>query len=296
MCCLHVQEGFQSASVAFILDYPYTVNTHEEQTQGRGEGESEEGMGENEEEKGEEGKGEEPGDEGEGRGGGGESESGTATLGTEAPTAPVPTVSSDGGQQSSSGGSLEELASAASLYHKYGATLDFCAQKEVRVIVAGCYANTGAAILARSAPSLPSTQIIAASSLAERQARSVIGTRLGLNTADIQQVCVWGRTCGDVLVDASSAVVQHFQGAITGPGPFSLPIQRCVFEREWVEREFQLAVRRRHRGGRGAARLSEAMGVAELMRLWWKSGEGKEMDEHEEEERSVVDLTKCDLF
>ena len=332
ICCHCVQEAFQSTSVAFILDYPHTVSSCEDQTpqkgegeskkgeveeeneegrvegeseegkvkgeseegrvegeseEGRVEGENEEGKGENREEKEEEGKKEKPGDEGESKGG--EDESGTATLATGAPTAPAQAqaASSDSGQQSP-----EELAHAASLYLKYGATLDFCAQKEVRVIVAGCYANTGAAILARSAPSLPSTQIIAAPSLAERQARSIIGTRLGLNTADIQQVCVWGRTCGHVLVDASSAVVRHFQGAITGPNPFSLPIQRCEFEREWLERELQLEVERRHRGGRGAARLSEAMGVAELMRLWWRGGERKE---EEEEERSVVDLTSCEL-
>ena len=244
ICCHCVQEAFQSTSVAFILDYPHTVSSCEDQTpqkgegeskkgegegeneegrvegeneegrvegeneegrvegeseegrvegeseEGRVEGENEEGKGENREEKEEEGKKEKPGDEGESKG---EDESGTATLATGAPIAPAQAqaASSDSGQQSS-----EELAHAASLYLKYGATLDFCAQKEVRVIVAGCYANTGAAILARSAPSLPSTQIIAAPSLAERQARSIIGTRLGLNTADIQQVCVWAGPVG----------------------------------------------------------------------------------------------------
>ena len=81
-----------------------------------------------------------------------------------------------------------DLLAAASLYHKYGATLNFCAQKDVRVVVAGCYANAGAAVIARSAPSLPPGLIIAAPCLAARQAQSAIAGKLGLNTADIEQV------------------------------------------------------------------------------------------------------------
>ena len=90
-----------------------------------------------------------------------------------------------------------ELATAATLYHKYGRTLDFCAQKEVRVIVSGRYSNVGAAIIARSAPSLPPSHIIAAPCLTAQRAKSAIAGKLGLNAADVEQVmwCVCVCAC-----------------------------------------------------------------------------------------------------
>ena len=83
------------------------------------------------------------------------------------------------------------LTEAADLYHRYGATLDFCAEKSVRVVVCGPFSNLGASIIARSASSLSPGHIVAAPCLAELQARSFIASRLGLNTADIEQVCVF---------------------------------------------------------------------------------------------------------
>ncbi len=38
---------------------------------------------------------------------------------------------------------------------------------------------------------------------------------------------MWGRTCGpEALVDIAHTQVQHFNGSIVGPDPFSLPITR----------------------------------------------------------------------
>ena len=87
------------------------------------------------------------------------------------------------------------LTEAADLYHRYGATLDFCAEKSVRVVVCGPFSNLGASIIARSASSLSPGHIVAAPCLAELQARSFIASRLGLNTADIEQVCVFVCLC-----------------------------------------------------------------------------------------------------
>ena len=80
------------------------------------------------------------------------------------------------------------LDSMAVLYHKYGATLGFCAQKEVRVIVSGCHSNLGAAVISRSAPSLPPGHIIATPCRTVQRAKSTVACKLGLNSADIEQV------------------------------------------------------------------------------------------------------------
>ena len=165
----------------------------------------------------------------------------------------------------------DDLCSAASLYVKYGAALDIYAHKEVRVIVAGRFGNVGAALLSRFAPSLPSAHIISAASQAEQNARSIIATTLGVNTADVRQVCIWGQTCGDVLVDASSAKVQHFNGAVTGPDPFFLPIEQCIFEREWLGCKLQQLVQQRQQASIGVGVMSGANALSELMSIWWES-------------------------
>ena len=87
---------------------------------------------------------------------------------------------------------------------------------------------------------------------------------------------MWGRCGGeDVTIDADSAVVRHFPGAIVGPDPFSLPIQRCLFERDWLEGVLTEEVRRSGVGagcGRGGV-MSEAVAVAELVKKWWTNTE-----------------------
>lgn len=89
-----------------------------------------------------------------------------------------------------------ELMEPAVLYHKYGAMLDFCAQKSVRVIVSGRLSNLGAAIIARSASSIPSSNIVASPCLTEQRTKSIIAERLKLNSADIEQVKQYTATEG----------------------------------------------------------------------------------------------------
>ena len=80
------------------------------------------------------------------------------------------------------------LTEAASLYNHYGAVLDFCADKSVKVIVSGRFSNLGAAVISRSAPSIPPAHIVAAACLVEQRAKSAIALRLTINTADVKQV------------------------------------------------------------------------------------------------------------
>lgn len=176
------------------------------------------------------------------------------------------------------------LSPASLLYHRYATTMDFSAQKDVRVIVSGQLANTGAAIMARSVASIPKENFVASPSLPEQQSRSILAQKLCLNGSDIHQVAIWGKTEGeDVIADVSQTMVRHFQGAIVGPDPFSLPLSRCMFDREWLGVEFPWLLAARHGRkegyrdgpGCGGVDLAEAVGLARLMTEWHQAESGR---------------------
>ena len=173
-----------------------------------------------------------------------------------------------------------ELASSALRYHQYATTLDFCAQKDIKVILSGKYANTGAAIMAKAVTSIPRTSFVACPSLVEAQARSILAQRLDVNTADVRQVAIWGRTHGPVLSDTSCTRVHRFKGAVVGPESFSLPVSRCIFEKEWLSKEFPVLLAARHGGMEGyrsnQCPLSEAIGLVTLARDWCSGRGGEE--------------------
>ena len=174
-----------------------------------------------------------------------------------------------------------DLTTAAALYQRYAALLDFHAQKSVRVIVAGRYGNTGASLMAKFASSLQPGNFVASSSLAEQQARSILAGKLGLNPSKVEQVGIWGLCYGDVAVDTSQTCVHDFPGAVTGPRPFSLPVNRCVFEPQWLSNELPRLLASLHgcsegsRGGGGGG-ASEAHGLAEMVTAWCGGGEEEE--------------------
>ena len=161
---------------------------------------------------------------------------------------------------------------AAKLFQYYSKGLDAVASKDVRVIVTGRYGNSGATLMAACVKTLLPSSFVAAPSLAQSQIRAVLGNRLKLNSSDIQQVVVWGKTHGDVLPDASFVNVSHFPGAIVGPDPFTLALRRCEFDLEWLAEEFPRLVKARHcqqEGYKeGGPTLAEATGLAALGRHW----------------------------
>ena len=148
------------------------------------------------------------------------------------------------------------------------------------MILSGKYANTGAAIMAKAITSIPRTSFVACPSLVEAQARSILAQRLDVNTADVRQVAIWGRTHGPVLSDTSYTRVHHFKGAVVGPESFSLPVNRCIFEKEWLSKEFPVLLAARHGGMEGyrsnRCPLSEAVGLVTLARDWCSGRGGKE--------------------
>lgn len=173
----------------------------------------------------------------------------------------------------------EMLASAALIYQKYAQTLDYVANKDVKVVVSGCFANTGVGVMADCVSSLSPSAFIADPCLAESQAKAVLANKLKLNSSDISKVAVWGRTHGQVLADITFTRVAHFLGAVVGPDPFTLPLLRCEFDREWLKEEFPKLVAARHSKLEGyreeGPAMVEAIGLAKVGSDW-RSGENKE--------------------
>lgn len=165
----------------------------------------------------------------------------------------------------------KEVVSAATLFHKYTSSLELAAKKDVKVVVSGCFANTGAAVMATMSP-LPPSSFVASPCLAESQARAVLGNRLKLNSSNIQKVAIWGMTHGPVMVDSTFTRVSHYPGAIVGPDPFNLPLNRCEFDIKWLAQEFPKLVTIRHSQldsykEEGPA-MVESLGLAQLGHHW----------------------------
>ena len=166
------------------------------------------------------------------------------------------------------------LGDAAATFQEYATALDTVASKDVKVVVSGCFANTGAGLMALCTSSLSPACFVAAPSLAESQAKAVLANRLHLNSSNIKQLAVWGKTHGTVLADPSSTRVAHYPGAIVGPDPFDLPLTRCEFDGDWLEKEFPTLVEARHNQLEGyreeGPSVAEAVGLAKLGSAWWQ--------------------------
>lgn len=166
--------------------------------------------------------------------------------------------------------SLQQQVQAAALFHKYANTLALAASKDVKVVVTGRFANTGAGLMALNVTSLSPSCFVAAPCLAESQARAVLASRLQLNSSNIKQVVVWGNTHGPVT-DTTFTRVCGYPGAIVGPDPFDLPLTKCEFDREWLAKVFPKLMMERYnlKGYReGGPVLAEAVGLAKLGQHW----------------------------
>ena len=167
------------------------------------------------------------------------------------------------------------VSEAAVMYYRYAAMMDYCAQKDVRVVVIGPHSNTGAAIMAQTVTSISKSSFVASPFLVMQQARSILAGKLNVKSSDLEKVAVWGPCEGEVVIDTAHTRVHNFQGSITGPEEFSLPLLECLFDRLWLNEEFPGLVLSRHLqghgyGGRGND-LAVAVGLCQLMKAWWGS-------------------------
>lgn len=173
------------------------------------------------------------------------------------------------------------LQQASKTYNLYGGILDYTAQKDVRVIIVGPYSNLGAALMAKRVSSINKRNFIASSGLVESQASSVIASKLGVASADVQHVGVWGRSQGrQLLLDVSCTKVSHFKGSIVGPEGFYLDIKKCLFDYKWLNQDFPQITLDRHcnksscYGDKGGVYLADAVSLVKVMKDWWNGNKG----------------------
>ena len=176
-------------------------------------------------------------------------------------------------------------------YRSYALVLKAWSSGSVKVCVTGCMANVGVAVMVATVPELKYS-CIAAPSLLEMQAKTLLRQRLKIHHSKFSQTIIWGHTHLQSLVDHSFVRVKHFpRAAVVGPDPFDLPLTRCEFDKKWLVEEYQDQVLKRHRGSATAAgpAVAEAAALVQLARKWllpeeWQEGEEVEEEEEEEEE------------
>ena len=166
------------------------------------------------------------------------------------------------------------LRGPAHHYNHYVPHLDLSAHKDVRVMVVGPYSNMAAGLLAHRVSSIAETNFISSSVLLEHQTQSILAQKLGVSSADVFQVGVWGYSEGATLTDVSQARVCNFKGSITGPKGFSLPLTSCLFDRKWISDTLPaLITSRSTEASSHGNHLSSAITLAKLAKGWW-NGEG----------------------
>ncbi|XP_036947335.1 putative malate dehydrogenase 1B isoform X2 [Acanthopagrus latus] len=123
-----------------------------------------------------------------------------------------------------------------------------------------------------SARRIDSHQFVTMATQLENEARAVIANKLKVKTSDVANVLVWGNINGSFYVDLQRAKVFNYDGAIKGPAFFSQPIEKILFERKWLETDFQDLVRCRRAAVASktcrAAAMSLANGIVTVLKAW----------------------------
>jgi len=140
------------------------------------------------------------------------------------------------------------------LFVNYAKIIDEVAAKSVKVLLAGDGPiNFNAYMMIKNAPSVARQNIVAMSRMIENRSKSVIAERLNVNTAGVVDLIIWGNPNGEHYIDVAKSRVHGYDGAITGPDSFSLPVPEMVFDKKWLETEYLELVKTKK------ARAEEAM-------------------------------------
>ncbi|XP_061659999.1 putative malate dehydrogenase 1B isoform X3 [Syngnathoides biaculeatus] len=109
----------------------------------------------------------------------------------------------------------------------------------------------------------------------ENEARAAIASKLKVRTSEVTDVIVWGDVGDRFYIDLQRANVFNYNGPIKGPPFFSQPVLEIVYDREWLESDFQDIVRcqqaavvsKTHHG----THMSTANGILTLLKAWNKT-------------------------
>lgn len=165
---------------------------------------------------------------------------------------------------------LPSSQEAAKIYTYYAGVIDYSANKNIRVVLVGPYANIGAGIMAHTVNSIDKKQFIASPAVAEYQACSILARKLNISSSDVSQVSIWG-TCNShsMIPDTSHTLVYHYKGSIVGNDSFSLPLDKCLFDKKWLKEDFPNLLTTRYVESKSS--LVEAVTLTRLMKNWWNS-------------------------
>lgn len=136
------------------------------------------------------------------------------------------------------------LLANAEIFKVQGAALNAVAKRDVKVLVVGNPANTNAYITAKSAPDLPAGNITAMLRLDHNRALSQFAAKVGINSADIEKLAVWGNHSPTMFADYRFATVK------------GEPLPKLVNDETWYRETLIPTV-----GKRGAA-IIEARGLS----------------------------------
>ena len=131
-------------------------------------------------------------------------------------------------------------------FSNYAKIISDTASRNCKVLVAGRGPiNFNAYIMIKNAPNVPRQNIVALSRFVENRAKSVMGEKLKVNTADVVNIIIWGNINGSHYIDVSETRVHRYDGAIWGPPFFSVSAIEMVHDSAWIEKEYVELVKAR---------------------------------------------------
>ncbi|XP_049609915.1 putative malate dehydrogenase 1B isoform X2 [Syngnathus scovelli] len=166
----------------------------------------------------------------------------------------------------------QKIKAVADLYTEYGRLIDTRAKKDVKVIVSGRKLLNLRCSFLLKACSIDSRRFVAVATQLENEARAAIAKKLKVRTSEVTDIIVWGDV-GDIFyVDLQRAKVFNYDGPIKGPPFFFHPVLEIIYDREWLDNDFQDIVR----GQQAAvvsktchgADMSTANGILTVLKAW----------------------------
>uniref|UniRef100_A0AAY4ASU6 Lactate/malate dehydrogenase C-terminal domain-containing protein n=1 Tax=Denticeps clupeoides TaxID=299321 RepID=A0AAY4ASU6_9TELE len=166
----------------------------------------------------------------------------------------------------------KELKEVAKKYRCYGQLIDRRAHKSVRVIVMGdTFINLKCSLLLENARSVDPAHFIALATQLEYEARAQIAQKLNVKQSDVTDIIIWGNITGCSHVDLQRAKVLRYNGAICGPN-YSQLVLEMLYDRKWLDSEFQSLVRSRQSGLvlklQRAAGMQATNGIITVLKAW----------------------------
>ncbi|XP_061654863.1 putative malate dehydrogenase 1B isoform X1 [Phyllopteryx taeniolatus] len=166
----------------------------------------------------------------------------------------------------------KKIKAIADLYTEYGQLIEARASSNVKVIVSGgSLVNLRCSFLLKAC-SIDSRHFVAVATQLENEARAAIANKLKVRTSEVTDVIVWGDVGDSFYIDLQRAKVFNYNGPIKGPPFFSQPVLEIVYDREWLESDFQDIVRCHQAAVVSktchGTHMSTANGILTLLKAW----------------------------